>query len=167
MCNRTCPISCADYYPRAAPYILWQIHYNGYLYIMNRKVVFYDGDCGFCNRTVQLILKHEKNSELHFCALQSEVTNQFFEHHDQPKPDLSTIVYFDGRNFSTHSTAVLKIATNLKFPVSLVRLGWVVPSLIRNYVYTQIARRRYRIVNPSCMLPNSEQKHRFLVHKWW
>ncbi len=138
-----------------------------YFYSMNRKVVFYDGDCGVCNRTVQLILRREKNHDLYFCALQSDVTNEFFEYHQQPKPDLSTIVYFDGTNFSTRSTAVLKIAGNLKLPAALLRLGWIVPSFIRNYIYTQIARRRYRIVNPSCMLPDSEQKQRFLVHKWW
>lgn len=134
---------------------------------MNRKIVFYDGDCGLCNRTVQLILKREKNSELYFCALQSELTDAFFRDHNEPIPDLSTLVYFDGTNFSTRSTAVLKIAAYLKFPSNLLCLGWVVPSFIRNYIYTQIARRRYRLVNPSCMLPNSEQKERFLVRKWW
>ena len=43
----------------------------------NDTIVFYDGDCGLCNRVVQFILRNERNQKLVFCALQSEFGSNF------------------------------------------------------------------------------------------
>lgn len=39
------------------------------------RIVFYDGDCGFCNTSVQLILKNRK-VDFYFIPLQSEISHQ-------------------------------------------------------------------------------------------
>ena len=52
-----------------------------------KSIVFYDGDCGFCNNTVQFILNHEKQDQILFTALQSDFTVDFLKSNNLPKPD--------------------------------------------------------------------------------
>ena len=130
-------------------------------------MVFYDGDCGLCNKSVQVILKREKSDELKFCALQSDVAKDFFLLKKQPEPDLSTLIFYNGRTFSKRSTAVLQIANYLKFPTNLIRIGWISPLFIRDFIYRQVARRRNKMFKSQCFLPTKEQRVRFLTEKWW
>jgi predicted DCC family thiol-disulfide oxidoreductase YuxK len=134
---------------------------------VEQKIVFYDGDCGLCNKSVQLILKKEKSAELNFCALQSDVAQEFFVFKSEPAPDLSTLIFYDGRSFSYRSTAVLRIASYLKFPANWIRIGWFAPVFLRDFIYRQIAQRRNKMFKSQCFLPSIEQRVRFLTQKWW
>ena len=134
---------------------------------MEYKIVFYDGDCGLCNKSVQVILKREKSDELRFCALQSDAAKEFFRMKGEPEPDLSTLIFYNGKSFSKRSTAVLQIADYLSFPSSWIKIGWVVPKFIRDFFYKQVARRRNKMFKSQCFLPSKEQSVRFLTERWW
>lgn len=133
-----------------------------YFCCMNVPVVFYDGECGFCNRTVQFILDHERRSEVHFCALQSDAARVFFAEKNFPKPDLSTFYFWDGREMFERSTGALHVATHLKFPFSWVRIGWILPRFMRDGMYNWIAKRRHKLSKQQCALPTPEQRKRFI-----
>jgi predicted DCC family thiol-disulfide oxidoreductase YuxK len=126
-----------------------------------RKIVFYDGDCGFCNRTVQFILNNEKSSVLYFCALQSDKALMLFEQHGQPAPDMSTFYFFDNR-FYSKSTAAIRLSTHLKFPYFLFHLAWIFPRFVRDAVYDFVAKRRQRFSAGFCAIPTPEQGKRFI-----
>ncbi|MCE3296620.1 MAG: hypothetical protein K0R65_2334 [Crocinitomicaceae bacterium] len=127
------------------------------------KVIFYDGECGFCNRSVQFILEHEKNHDVCFTALQSDFALDFFARHQLPKPDLSTVYFWDGRNLFSKSTAALKLTNELKFPWGFLKAGYILPRGWRDRIYDFIAARRHRLGNKGfCALPTEEQRKRFL-----
>jgi predicted DCC family thiol-disulfide oxidoreductase YuxK len=126
-----------------------------------RKIVFYDGDCGFCNRTVQFILNNEKGTVLHFCALQSEKALLLFEQHGQPPPDMSTFYFFDVR-FYSKSTAAIRLSMYLRFPYFLGYLAWIIPRFVRDAAYDVIAKRRQRLAGGFCAVPTPEQGKRFI-----
>ena len=130
---------------------------------MEKKIVFYDGDCGLCNRSVQWILQYEKKHEIHFSALQSEFAKQFFLERNQPEPDLSTLVFFNGSHFYRKSTAVLRISHYLKFPHFFLKLGWILPAFVRNSMYDFVAKRRQKIANSNCFVPSLKERQRFLT----
>jgi len=130
---------------------------------MNFPVVFYDGDCGFCNRSVQFVLDHERSGEIHFCALQSQTAQTFFADHRLPQPDLSTFYFWDGHQLHERSTAALKVTTYLRGGYSWLRFFVIVPRFIRDGVYNWIAKRRHRISKQQCALPTPEQRKRFMV----
>lgn len=130
--------------------------------IDQHKIIFYDGDCGFCNRSVQFALDHEKKSELHFCALQSQLTHDFFKQKGFPEPDLSTFYYWNGSKLASKSSAALNLTRELRFPWPLFGVFKLVPRFIRDWVYDGIAKRRHRISNGFCMLPQANQLKRFL-----
>jgi len=129
---------------------------------MNFPVVFYDGDCGFCNRTVQFVLDHERDSVLHFCALQSPAAQRFFEEHNFAQPDLSTFYFWNGERLFERSAAALKLTSYLKAPYSWLKIFLVVPRFIRDGVYNWIAKRRHKLAARQCALPTPEQQGRFL-----
>lgn len=129
---------------------------------MNSPIVFYDGDCGFCNRSVQFILDHERISEIYFAAIQSEFTRGFFAERQLPLPDLTTFCFWDGTKMYTRSSAALKVLNEVRFPYSLGKVGWLVPRLLRDGVYHWIAKRRHRLFKGMCVLPDDRQHERFL-----
>ena len=130
---------------------------------MEKKIVFYDGDCGLCNRSVQWILAHERNHDIEFSALQSDFAKQFFLSKNEPEPDLSTLVFYNGKAFYRKSTAVLRVSHHLKFPHFLLKFGWIVPAFIRNAMYDFVAKRRKNIANSNCFVPSLKERERFLT----
>ena len=129
---------------------------------MNFPVVFYDGDCGFCNRSVQFVLNHERGSEVRFCPLQSETARDFFREKGFPQPDMSTFYFWNGNQLFERSTAALRVTAYLKAPWSWLRVFRVVPRFIRDGVYNWIARRRLKLAPGFCALPTPDQRKRFL-----
>jgi predicted DCC family thiol-disulfide oxidoreductase YuxK len=129
---------------------------------MEFPVVFYDGDCGFCNRSVQFILDHERGEDIHFCALQSETAKEFFREQNLPEPDLSTFYFWNGKQLYERSSGGLRVASHLKAPYSWLRIFTIVPKFIRNGVYNWIARRRHKLASQQCALPTPEQRKRFM-----
>lgn len=129
---------------------------------MTQRILFYDGDCGFCNRSVQLVLNHATHGSIHFAPLQSPFATSFFQEKGFPLPDLSTVYFWDGKNLSNRSTAALKIARHLKWYFQLTRIGWLLPRFIRDGIYNWIAKRRMSLANAQCLLPTAEQRELFL-----
>lgn len=127
------------------------------------KIIFYDGDCGFCNSSVQFVLKHEKSPEINFSALQSSFSKTFFAENNFPEPDLSTFYFYEKGILYSKSTAGLRVTAFLNFPISLLRIFIFVPSFIRDKVYDFIAKRRKTIMKAFCVIPTSEAKARFLL----
>lgn len=132
---------------------------------MNKPIIFYDGDCGFCNKTVQFVLNNEKNDEIHFCALQSEFARSFFKELGIEKMDFSTFYFWDTKNLYKRSTAALKVLNYLRFPFILGKIGWICPRFIRDGIYNMIAKRRMRLAPSFCALPTPSQAIRFLSQK--
>jgi predicted DCC family thiol-disulfide oxidoreductase YuxK len=127
----------------------------------NAEIVFYDGDCGFCNRTVQLILNKERKAMIHFAALQSSYAQTFFDHKNQTL-DLSTVYFFSKGQLYAESAAVFEIARYLKFPHRMIRLFRYLPLGFTNAVYRFVAKRRHLLNKGYCFITNESAKKRFL-----
>jgi len=128
----------------------------------SRHIVFYDGDCGFCNRSVAWILKRDVTKEILFASIQSEFTTSFFENNKFDTPDLSTFYFYANHELSSKSNAALKVAKHFSKLWQLLAIGVIVPRFMRDYVYDVIAKRRQRIAKGYCFIPSQEVKKRFL-----
>ena len=125
-------------------------------------VVFYDGDCGLCNTSVQFVLNHEKSDKIYFSAIQSDFTKTFFESKGYDQPDLTTFYYYKKGILYTKSTAALKLTAQLKIPFPLLQFFLIVPPFLRNVVYSFISKRRLSIVKGFCVVPSIENRKRFI-----
>lgn len=131
----------------------------------NKKLILFDGVCNLCNSSVLYVIKRDKKNLFMFAPLQSNVGKQIIEEFniDTNKVD-SIILYNPEKGIYHKSTAALKVASKLGFPLNLLSVFLVVPNFIRNWVYDFIARNRYKWYGKkdACMIPTPELKSKFL-----
>lgn len=116
-------------------------------------VLFYDGGCGLCHRSVAWFLRHDRRRALHFAPLQGDT----YAGLDRDRPtDVSSMVVLDPRGLWIESDAVLAalsaIGGGWKLMASIARL---VPRFLRDPAYRFIARHRLGWFGPAdaCSLP--------------
>ena len=122
----------------------------------------YDGSCGFCSRSVQFILRHERRHDLLFVTRDSDLGKQLRRIHGMESVE-SMLWVEDGRAFA-QSDAVIKAACYIGgWWARLASLGSLLPPNIRNRLYKIIAKHRRRLSpNPTvCKLPSPEERRRF------
>jgi len=122
-------------------------------------ILFFDGHCHLCQSSVQFLLKRERNQRFYFSPLQSKLAEDILP---DELPD-SLIVYKNGEVLSK-SDAVRAVLLECSYPWPLLRIFWIVPRPIRNWLYDGIAKRRYRWFGQSeaCMIPEPGWQERFL-----
>lgn len=127
-----------------------------------KRIVFYDGDCCFCNTSVQFILKRRKKN-FYFAALQSNFAKKKIEEEKGISIEMNTLYYLEEDKLYEKSTAVLRIARGLKggYPL-FYYFGIIVPRFLRDAVYDFIAKRRNKINPGFCALPSEEERKFFL-----
>jgi predicted DCC family thiol-disulfide oxidoreductase YuxK len=132
-------------------------------------VLLYDGTCGFCAESVQLVLRHDRRGTLKFAALESEFGQAVRARHPE-LAHVDSVVWYDpperetvGRLY-TRSSAALRVARYLGGAWRLVLLTAVIPSVIRDALYDLVARHRHKLTRggPQCLVPTPEQRARFL-----
>lgn len=129
----------------------------------NKYVVFYDGDCGFCNFWVGWILKNDYKNKFLFSALQSYLGQKFLKERNLEPENLSTLYLFSpGKFYLKKSTAVLKIATILGGRFSLMGIFKIIPTFLRDKVYDLIAKNRQKIASAKCYLPTQDERKKFI-----
>jgi predicted DCC family thiol-disulfide oxidoreductase YuxK len=132
-------------------------------------VLLYDGTCGFCAESVQLVLRHDRRRTLRFAALQGEFGTLVRERHPELE-GVDSIVWVDppgsgqGSRVLVRSDAALRVARYLGGWWTLVLPLGSIPRAIRDAVYNLIARHRHSLVGsgPSCLVPGPEVRKRFL-----
>jgi len=127
----------------------------------DQKILFYDGDCGFCNSSVQFVLSHKKN-DIYFATLQSNFAQQTLNSKGIDIK-LDTLYYLKNNTVYSKSSAGLQISNELKFPFPLFQLFYIVPPFIRDYFYTSIAKRRHKLKAGHCVIPSETDKIFFLT----
>ena len=134
---------------------------------VSAPVMLYDGVCGFCNKSVQTILDHDRRGVMRFAALQSEFGQAVVARHPELQ-GVDSVVYLDrsgGRErVYVRSAAALRVASYLGGFWKLFLAFRVVPAPVRDLFYDLFARYRYRLFGKydSCMLPPPEVRSRFL-----
>ena len=128
----------------------------------NVPIVLYDGDCGFCNRSVAFVMKKDKTQSIHFAAIQSDYTKQLFIEKGWDSPDLSTFYFIENEVLFQKSNAALKVAGYFNMPLSMLVVFKIVPRFLRDSVYDFIAKRRQKISNGFCVMPTEEERKRFI-----
>jgi predicted DCC family thiol-disulfide oxidoreductase YuxK len=127
------------------------------------NIIVFDGVCNFCNRIVQLIIRHDPSSQIHFAAQQSEAGEKLIKDLAIKESSNSVLFVKDGLVYY-QSDAVIEIAKLLKGWPIIFKYGIIVPRFLRNAIYKFIAANRYAIFGKQdqCMVPKEEDRGRFL-----
>ena len=137
--------------------------------MLDSPVLLYDGLCGFCDGTVQFILKHDRRGTLRFATLQGDFARDVIARHPEiDGVDSLVLVERDGPSGNervyVRSDGAIRVARYLGGAWNLARAAAIVPRFLRDSAYDGFARIRYRVFGryDSCPIPSPEQRARFI-----
>ena len=126
-------------------------------------IVFYDGVCGVCDRTVTFCVNRDPCGRILYAPLQGETAVGMITSEDITS--LKSVVYVDETGSFRHSAAVVRILWTLGGIWKLLGwLLWAIPFPIRDLGYRIFGSVRYRIFGKkeTCSIPTPEERARFL-----
>lgn len=131
---------------------------------MEHAIILFDGVCNFCNASVNFVIRRDQHDRFRFAPLQSAVGQALQEQYQLDPNTLSTFILVDNGKVYTKSTAALKVARRLGFPVNLGYLFIILPPFLRNAVYDLVAKNRYKWFGKkeTCMVPDERVRRKFI-----
>src|SRR6266404_4297952 len=130
-----------------------------------RATLYYDGECGLCDRFVQFVLRHDPRGHFQFATLQSEGGRQVLSRVGLPENDLRTVVLVEDGNPCVRSTATLRVCRRLAGLWPLLYAFIVVPKRWRDGAYALIAQKRklWFKAPSACPVMPPEWRRRFIA----
>lgn len=127
-------------------------------------IIFYDGVCGLCNRSVRWVLRRDGRGSFKFAQLDSAAAKRFVPEELTGSVVPSSLILKTSDGCFIKSEAWLKIMALLGNPWSCLVVLKLIPRRFRDFIYDHIAKRRYRWFGrfDSCPMPEPKFKDRFL-----
>lgn len=134
-----------------------------------KSVVFFDGECFMCNKSMRFLLNLDQQKCLWFAPLQGTTAKEVIERREDLDFDLKSIILIENlgseqERVYLRSTAVLKAMRRAGGIGSVAGIFLWVPTVIRDAVYNFIARNRIRWFGNTemCSLIPADQRERLL-----
>jgi predicted DCC family thiol-disulfide oxidoreductase YuxK len=131
-------------------------------------LVFYDGECGLCDRAVQFLLRFDTKKLFAFAPLQGSTAGTYLQQLPPEYKQVDSMILIENYQTSFSKTFIMAKAVFRIFWLmggAWVLLGWLsfLPSILFDWGYRLVARNRHRLFSPdSCTIPPPDQKDRFL-----
>lgn len=131
-------------------------------------VLVYDGECGFCERSIRRVIARDPHGTLRFAARDSAYGQALLMRHPQ-LVDVDSLLWVEpevaGREeIFTRFDAVLRTARYMGGVSRLLELTRIVPGPVRDAAYRLVARHRHRLGHheKTCLVPTETERARFL-----
>lgn len=126
------------------------------------RIVFFDGLCHLCNKSVRFLLRIDRNKNLRYAPLQGSTAVKFI--HRESLQSMDSMVYLRNDKLHLKSDAALWLLFDASLYFKWIIIFFIIPRFIRNLVYDFIAKRRYQWFGKydECAIPTKENKHLFL-----
>lgn len=118
-------------------------------------VLFFDGECGLCNRLVRGLLRLDRRGDLRFAPLQGATAQAYLQRHGLPTEDFDTLIFvpeWARAEFPEYRVrtagAIGALRATGGFGKFLAALLAVFPAPIRDAGYKVVGRLRYRLFGP-------------------
>ncbi|MHA7880859.1 MAG: thiol-disulfide oxidoreductase DCC family protein [Saccharospirillum sp.] len=128
------------------------------------RVVLFDGVCRLCSAWARFLIKFDKKRRFKLATVQSPQGQALLQEHGFPVDTFETMILVEGSRVYTQSTAFFQVMRRLPFPWPVGCVGWIVPRVLRDWLYDRIALNRYRLFGryDACVLPAKDHESRFL-----
>lgn len=129
--------------------------------IIMKQIIFFDGDCHVCQRSVQFILKYDQSERFFFASLQSKLAEKLLTNEAR---HANSVVLLKGEQEYLYTNAVIEISKQLSGFAKYGYLLNILPLPLRDKLYHFIAKRRYLFSGKEtvCLLPSEQVKKRLL-----
>ncbi|WP_281658301.1 thiol-disulfide oxidoreductase DCC family protein [Halobacillus sp. Cin3] len=127
-------------------------------------IILFDGDCHFCDKSVQFIIQRDPRSRFQFASLQGDKGRELLLQYNIPD-DTDSLVLIQNGKARLESTAALTISRQLKGFWKLTYFLILIPRPLRNAFYRWFASNRYKWFGKkdvTCPIPSPDVRKRFL-----
>ncbi|WP_312804632.1 thiol-disulfide oxidoreductase DCC family protein [Agrobacterium cavarae] len=131
----------------------------------DKPLIIFDGECGFCSRDVDFVLRHDKQGLFRFTPAQSPLGTALMRHYGFSTDDYETSLLIEAGVAHIYSDSVLRVVELLGGMMGMTATAMrLVPRFIRDGVYRVVARNRMKIAGrrQTCRAPTPEERERFL-----
>lgn len=131
--------------------------------LRSRSVVYFDGVCGLCDRSVNWILEHDSSGKFLFAPLQGDTAATALP--SIFREDLRTVVLHQDGKYWIRSAAVCRILQGCGGIWRVIgAILWLIPGPLRDAGYRCVAAFRYKLFGrlESCRMPKAGEQDRFL-----
>ncbi len=127
-------------------------------------IILFDGVCNFCNRTVNIIIEHDKAAKFQFAASQTQAGINILQQFRLDQKASASVILIDNDKVYTKTDAVIQIAQQLTGWTRLFIGLKFIPKFLRDFGYDLIAKNRYTLFGKrtTCRIPVASERHRFL-----
>ncbi len=130
-------------------------------------ILFFDGQCGLCNRFIDFMLWADSRGRFRYAPLQGETAQRLLGLKPGPEDSANeprSFVFLEKGQHYAQSNAVLLVLRRLGGPWQLLFPLYVFPRPLRDFVYRVVARNRYRWFgkHEACRIPAPQERDRFL-----
>ena len=137
-----------------------------------KHILFFDGDCLFCQKTAQILYRWDNTQTTYFTSLQGETASMLpptWRNTTDTKGRASgnaVLIESCGQSDELRwrgANATLRALYLTRGPLAIFWIFYFLPDFLKNTVYDFIARNRHRLSgNKSCPLPNQCFRDRLL-----
>ena len=136
---------------------------------MDRKksIIVFDGICSLCNKFVLFVIKRDYNDNFRFISLQNPNLHKYLSSPnkiDAIEANSILLINHEG-DVKIKSEAIALIFCKLKGLKSLTLIMNFFPNIIRNVVYSLVAKYRYKIFGKTDHCSMLEQKLHYKLYK--
>lgn len=125
-------------------------------------IILFDGECGFCLRSVRFIIAKDPGAYFRFVPKDSPAGRRLMSEAGIPA-DLQSMILLESGRAWIKSDASLRIASHLRSPWNVLAWLRVVPRPLRDLGYGLIARFRHHLApKRACSLADLPAPDRFL-----
>jgi len=122
------------------------------------NVILFDGECNFCTSSVQFVIRHDKRAAFRFVPIQSERGRMICRACGLDPDDIQTFLVLRNGRAYVRSDAAFEVVKQLGYLWRLLVIFKAVPAVWRDWIYTWIAKNRYRWFGrrDTCKLPSDD-----------
>lgn len=130
-------------------------------------VLFYDGECGLCQRIVRVLLRLDRAGRLRYAPLQGPTAQAYLRTHGLPTEDFDSLVFVpawhrrDQPEYRLRTDGVIGALHAVGGFARVFTVIAILPRSWRDAGYKAVARLRYRLFGPAGSRPFSDRS-RFL-----
>jgi predicted DCC family thiol-disulfide oxidoreductase YuxK len=131
---------------------------------LNNPILLFDGECTFCDGTVNWVIDRDPGARFRFAPLQSSAGQALCTKHGINVDVTDSLVVISDERALVYSSAAIEVARHLRWPWRALTMFWLIPRPIRNLMYRAFAQHRYRWFGrlEECRVPTPELRSRFL-----
>jgi predicted DCC family thiol-disulfide oxidoreductase YuxK len=122
--------------------------------MIKNKYIIFDGECGFCNKTILFLAKKDTKDKYLFVSNLSQKGIELLQKFDIKNLSNSTIILIDNDKYYIKTLAILNFFIDINFFKIFFTLLKILPLSFTNRIYDLISRNRKKIIrNTNCEIP--------------